>query len=390
MPLHIDTRLAHTGRPSIEDGAGPVNVPVVRTSTVRFGSIAAMHSQVAKRASGQPVSTYGRQGMDTQRALEQAMCSLEGGTQALLTPSGLSAISLCLLALASPGDHVLVTDSVYQPVRKLDAGHLARTGVSVSYFDPLAQSLESQLRPNTKVVYVETPGSLLYEVIDLAPIVEECKRRGILVVVDNTWASGYLFNPLEHGADVSLMAGTKYVSGHSDLMMGAVVSKDEASSARLKLTYDTLGLAVSPDDAFLALRGLRTLAVRMQQHHVNALKVAQWLAVHPQVAQVFCPALESDNGYPLWRRMFRGTNGLISIALKDMSETEAFSICDRLELFDLGASWGGFESLVLPASAQKLSERRGWSGAAGVLRLHIGLENPDDLISDIDQAFAKA
>lgn len=386
MSHHIDTRLAHAGRPALEGANGPVNVPVVRTSTVRFKNIESMYACVKRRAAGELVSTYGRQGMDTHRALEEAMCALECGTRAFLAPSGLAAISLTLLALTGPGDHILVTDSVYEPVRKLDAGHLARTGVQVSYFDPNTQDIKEQLRPNTRVVYVETPGSLLYEMIDLEPIVAVCKARGILVVVDNTWASGYLFNPLDHGADVSLMAGTKYVSGHSDVMLGVVVTGNEEVAAKLKKTYEALGVAVSADDVYLALRGLRTLAVRMNQHESNALKVAQWLAEHPRVAQVYYPPLETDAGYAIWRKCFRGANGLLSVAFKDWSQDEVFSVADRLDLFDIGASWGGFESLVLPATSEKLSSHRSWKRAAGVLRLHIGLESPADLICDLGSA----
>ncbi|MCW5259528.1 cystathionine beta-lyase [Verminephrobacter eiseniae] len=388
MPLHLDTRLAHCGRPALNAASGPVNTPVVRTSTVRFQSIAAMQAQVGKRASGQPVSTYGRHGMDTQRALEQALCELEGGTRAWLTPSGLAAISLSLLALTAPGDHVLVTDSVYQPVRKLDAGHLARMGVQVGYFDPSTQPIEDCLQPHTRVVYVETPGSLLFEMIDLAPIVAICNARGISVVADNTWASGYWFNPLALGADISLLAGTKYIGGHSDLMQGVIVTQGAAHAAQLTKTYDALGLAVSPDEAYLALRGLRTLAVRMQQHQHNALAVAQWLAAHPKVERVYCPALATDPGNALWRRDFRGANGLLSVQFRDCSEARLFAIADALALFDIGASWGGYESLVLPATCEKLSAHRSWHGAAGVLRLHVGLENCADLIADLEQAIA--
>ncbi|MDN8617501.1 cystathionine beta-lyase [Variovorax ginsengisoli] len=390
MPLHLDTRLAHCGRPAMNGDSGPVNVPVVRTSTVRFDSIEAMHAQVRKRAGGLPISTYGRQGTQTHRALEEAMCELEGGSRAFLTPSGLAAISLTLLALTAPGDHVLAIDSVYQPVRKLDAGHLARNGVRVDYFDPLTERIEDRLRPETRVVYVETPGSLLFEMYDLVPIVAACRERGISVVADNTWASGYLFNPLALGADISLIAGTKYVSGHSDLMLGVIVTRDAAHASRLATTYEALGLAVSPDDVYLALRGLRTMAVRMQQHAHNALAVARWLAQHPGVDRVYYPALESDPGHALWRRDFRGANGLLSVGFRGLAETQLFAIADALALFDIGASWGGYESLVLPATADKLAAHRGWHGTAGVLRLHIGLENTADLIADLAQAIAGA
>jgi len=393
MPLHLHTRLTHSGRPADAAGSGPVNVPVVRTSTVRFESMAALREQARRRAEGEPTSTYGRQGMETHRALEAALCELEGGVQAFLAPSGLAAISLSLLALVGPGDHVLVTEGVYHPVRKLHAEYLDRIGVQMSYFDPAAGAPEAHLRPNTRVVYVETPNSLLYQLTDLGPIVALCRERGISVVADNTWASGYLFNPLAHGADVSVIAGTKYISGHSDLMMGMIVVRDAAHAKRVQKTYEALGMAVGPDDAYLALRGLRTLAVRLRQHEANALAVANWLAARPEVARVYYPALPSHPGHDLWRRDFRGANGLLSVAFAGLGEAQALAVADRLKLFDIGASWGGYESLVLPIDANRLAgppDAQDDATPPPMLRLHIGLEQPEDLIADLGQAIASA
>ena len=388
MPLHLHTRLTHSGRPAHTAGGGPVNVPVVRTSTVSFESMAALREQVRRRAAGEPVSTYGRQGMDTQRALEAAMCELEGGSHTFLAPSGLAAISLTLLALLGPGDHLLVVESVYHPVRKLDADYLSRIGVQVSYFDPAQQDVQAQLRPNTRVVYVETLGSLLYEMIDLAPITAACRARGVSVVADNTWGSGYLFNPLRHGADVSLVAGTKYVSGHSDLMMGMAVARDATHADRLRKTWEALGVAVGPDDAYLALRGLRTLAVRLRQHEANATVVARWLAAQPQVERVYYPALESHPGHALWKRDCRGANGLLTVQFRGLDLQQSLDVADRLQLFDIGASWGGYESLVLPVEPHRLAHNGQTLEEAALLRLHIGLEEPQDLIDDLAQAIA--
>lgn len=390
MTLHRDTNLIHVGRPDHEAGCGPVNVPVVRSSTVCFDSMATAHEQIRRRAAGEPVSTYGRQGMDTQRALEAAMCELENGSHAFLAPSGLAAISLTLLALLNPGDHLLVVGDVYQPVRKLDADYLARIGIQVSYFDSSKTEVQDQLRPNTRVVYVETPGSLLYELVDLGPIVAVCEARGVSLVADNTWGSGYLFNPLRLGAHVSVMAGTKYISGHSDVMMGMAVTRDAVHADRLRKTWEALGIAVGPDDAYLTLRGLRTLAVRLRQHEINATTIARWLSAHQLVAQVCYPALESHPGHPLWKRDYRGANGLLTVRFHGFSRTQTLAVADRLQLFDIGASWGGYESLVLPVEPHRLAHAATVLGVTPWLRLHVGLEEPRDLIDDLEQAIAAA
>lgn len=390
MTLHLHTRLTHSGRPAHESGSGPVNVPVVRTSTVGFESMAAARAQALRREAGEAVSTYGRQGMDTQRALEAAMCELEGGSHAFLAPSGLAAISLTLLALLSPGEHLLVVDAVYHPVRKLDADYLARIGVQVSYFDPAKADVRAHLQPNTRVVYVETPGSLLYELIDLPPIVAACRASGVAVVADNTWASGYLLNPLHLGVDVSVVAGTKYISGHSDVMIGMVVTRNAAHASRFRRTWDALGITVGPDDAYLALRGLRTLPIRLRQHEVNATTIAHWLAAHPRVERVYYPALKSHPGHALWRRDCRGANGLLTVQFRGFGQQQSHAVADGLRLFDIGASWGGYESLVLPTEPHRLTHHVAAKSAAAMIRLHIGLEEAGDLIADLAQAISAA
>lgn len=390
MPKHIDTSLLHAGKPHFQGQTAPVNVPVIRTSTIRFENTAAYEDIYRRRAEGEAISTYGRSGMDTHRALEAAISTLEGGQYTFLTPSGLSAISLTFLTLLSPGDHALVSDNVYAPVRHLQHSLLERLGITFSYFSARDNNLEQLIRPNTKLIYVESPGSLLYEVLDLPMIVAIAERHRLPVAIDNTWSSGYLFQPLTLGAHISIIAATKYIAGHSDLMQGAVVLNDPDLAKRMTATNDSLGLSISADDAYLALRGVRTMPVRLAQHQRNALQVAQFLAQHQAVRQVFHPALASDRGHALWQRDFSGANGLLSFEFERHDLKSACAFVDALQYFSLGASWGGYESLVQIVSPAQLAKQSSWSGSNPVVRLHIGLENVQDLIDDLQQAFATA
>ena len=385
-----NTTLLHAGKPSFLSETAPVNVPVTRTSTVRFRETALMHDIHQRRAAGEAISAYGRHGTETHRSLETALCELEGGSRAYLTPSGLGATTLALLALVKSGDHVLITDNIYLPVQRIDRGLLQKFGVFVSYFSPQLERIEDHIRPNTKVIYTESPGSILYEMVDIDELARAARQRGIALVVDNTWASGYLFNPLEHGATVSVIANTKYISGHSDLMQGSVVVADPSLHNVFDVTYDALGFSVGADDAYLALRGLRTLPVRMDRHGKNALIVAQGLLEMSSLKRVYCPALAEHPGHALWCRDFSGTNGLISVAFNDFTSRQLNAVADALTLFSIGASWGGYESLVLPEEGDKLTVQKSWSGGAGVLRLHIGLEDPEDLLTDLRQAIEVA
>ncbi|ANN77838.1 trans-sulfuration enzyme family protein [Bordetella flabilis] len=384
--LRPATRLVHAGQPDCSNGTAPVNIPVVRTSTVRFRDCEEMDAIHHRRDGGETISAYGRHGTETHRALEEALCTLEGGHRALLCPSGLGAISLSFLALTHSGAHVLASDNVYQPIKRIDAALLRKMGVEVSFFSASKDRVQDHLRPNTTLIYSESPGSSLYEMADLQVLGAEAARRGIALVVDNTWASGYLFNPLASGATVSILANTKYISGHSDLMQGAVVLGDPALAKTFDAAYDAMGFCVGADDAYLALRGLRTLGVRMERHGDNALKVAEHLRRLPRVRRVYCPALPDHPGHELWKRDFRGTNGLISVEFDDFEWARITAVADHLSLFSIGASWGGYESLALPTHGDKLASQSSWSGAAGVLRLHIGLEDPQDLIDDLVRA----
>ena len=313
---------------------------------------------------------------------------LECGYRTRLYGTGLAAVAQTFLAYLRPGDHVLITDAVYSPVRKLAREFLQPFGIEVSYFSPDGKGLEAQLQANTKLVYAEVPGSLLYELCDLPAIAALCKPRNILLAVDNTWGSGYLYRPLALGADISIMALTKYLGGHSDVMMGSV-STTQAAWPALGRMSDTFGNAVSADDAYLILRGARTLASRLGVHERQALDIALWLQAQPQVKRVFHPALPEHPGHALWRRDFTGSNGLLSFELNSADPAYLERFIDGLQLFGLGASWGGYESLVTVADTQDRDSAAD-RGLNPVVRLHIGLEDVAALIEDLQRGFALA
>ena len=388
----IHTRLLHAGGARLRDGIGPVNVPVVRTSTVRFDTVETLADRHHRRADGERVATYGRHGLDTHEALEDALCTLEGGHRAFLAPSGLSAITLVLLALLSPGDHALVSDTVYAPLRRVDQTLLQRLGVKVEYFSPVHDDLDALIRPETRLVYLESPGSLVFDVLDLPALSAIARAKGVPVAVDNTWSGGWYLQPLKLGANISVQAATKYIAGHSDVMQGAVIVDSPELAARIATAHEALGLTIGADDAYLALRGIRTLPVRLAQHQRNATEVAQWLQQQPLVARTFYPALPTDPGHALWKRDFSGASGLVSFALHGTDHAAAGRFVNALRLFSIGASWGGYESLALVAPPDRLNASRGWQAHgknAPVIRLHIGLEDPHDLIADLRQAFLK-
>jgi cystathionine beta-lyase len=391
IQARVQTRLVHAGSPALKQGAGPVNVPVVRTSTVRFADTAAQAALGRQRAAGERVATYGRHGLDTHQALEEAVASLEGGYRSVLAPSGLSAIVLVLLATLGPGDHALVSDSVYSPVRKVDRALLQRYGIELEYFSAAHDELEPLIRPNTRLLYLESPSSLLYEVLDLPALAAAARRHGVLVAADNTWSGGLYCQPLALGADISIQAATKYLAGHSDVMMGVVTVDGPELARQIGATVDALGLAVGADDAYLTLRGLRTLDVRLARHHENALAIAEYLAAQADVARVYYPALAQDPGHALWRRDFSGASGLVSFAVRDPDPAAASRFIDALQYFSIGASWGGYESLALEAAPERLAEhgywRHGGHERQSVVRLHIGLESPLDLAEDLERAF---
>jgi cysteine-S-conjugate beta-lyase len=382
------TRLVRSGRPK---GAHPgtINLPVARASTVTFATLAEMDAVQRRFDADESVPTYGIAHMPLRSAFEELMVELEGGHRAFTFPTGLSAVGGAILAAVSAGDHILVTDSCYGPTRRLCDRTLKRFGVEATYYDPLiGEAIASLMRPNTRAVYLECPGSNTFEVQDFPAIARVARERGAAVIHDNTWATGANFRSFEHGADLVIQVATKYPGGHSDLLLGAVVA-NERWWPRLRDSARDLGQNASPDDLFLALRGFRTLDVRLARHQSSALEIARWLEGRPRVRRVLYPALESDPGHALWKRDFLGATGLFAIELEVDGRPELARFIDSLEGFELGYSWGGFQSLAVPVNPGRADRVvRKWSGGP-LVRFSIGLEDPADLIADLEQALGQ-
>jgi len=381
-PLKPATRLVTAGRDP-QSHFGFVNPPVYHASTVLYPTAA---DQVAHRAR----YVYGRRGTPTTEALEQAVAALEGPACAgvSLLPSGLAAISTALLAALSAGDHLLVTDTAYRPTRIFCDTVLKRLGVETTYYDPLiGGGIAALFKPNTRAVFTEAPGSQSFEMQDIPAIAAAAHQHGALVLMDNTWATPLYFNALDKGVDLSIQAGTKYLGGHSDIMFGTV-SANAAAWPKLRDTAGNMGLCAGPDDVNMALRGFRTLGVRLAQHQKSALEVARWLAQRPEVLRVMHPALESDPGHAIWKRDFTGASGLFSVVLKPVPERAVFAFMDTLTLFGMGYSWGGFESLVISFDCAEYRTATRWAPGGPTLRFHIGLEDVGDLIADLETGFA--
>ncbi|MFC0192116.1 cystathionine beta-lyase [Aureimonas pseudogalii] len=379
-PMGSSTRLLHAGyAPS--DYHGFVNPPTVRASTVLFPDAESMRRRDQKYL-------YGLRGTPTIEALEHALDDLEGSHGTILVPSGLAAISFPLLAFLSSGDHCLVVDSVYGPTRLFCDTLLRRMGVETEYFDPAigGAGLAQRMRANTRVVFLEAPGSNTFEMLHVAGMADVARRGGAVSMLDNTWATPLLFRPLDHGVDLSIHALTKYPGGHSDVMMGSV-SANRETFARLRDAQMQIGVNVSPDDTYLVLRGLKTMAVRLKAHEAAALELASWLETRPEVARVLHPALPSFPGHDLWKSQFKGASGLFSIVLAGGGEREASAFLDALRIFGLGYSWGGFESLALEAHlGDRVVAKAPTEGP--VIRLQIGLEDVADLRRDIEGGLA--
>jgi cystathionine beta-lyase len=316
------------------------------------------------------------------------MVEIEGGDRAFKLPSGLAAVAMALMACVKAGDHLLVTDSCYGPTRRFCQRTLARYGVETTFYDPtVAAGIGELMRPNTRAVYLESPGSLTFEVQDFPAIARVARERGAAVLHDNTWATGVFFPSFEHGADLVIQAATKYPGGHSDVLLGAVVAS-EAWWPRLRDMSRDFGQTAGPDDLFLAIRGMRTLETRLRQHEKSALQVAQWLRTQPGIARVLHPALPDDPGHALWKRDFRGATGLFGVELQPCGSAQVAAFVEHLECFALGYSWGGYESLVVPANVGRMRSARPWKGGP-LLRLHIGLEDPEDLCADLARALER-
>jgi cystathionine beta-lyase len=380
-----DTLIVQAGRdPQRFDGM--VNTPVFRTSTVLFPDV---ESYESRDPTDYKVMRYGIHGTPTTFALEEAVTRLEGGHAAVALPSGLAAIVAALAAFARAGDHILVVDSVYGPTRNFCDRRLQPFGVGVEYYDPLIGAGIAQLiRPHTVLVFCEAPGSLTFEMQDIPAVAAAAHARGIPVLADNTWGTPYYFRSFEHGVDVSIHAATKYIAGHSDVMMGLVVTNEKYWPTVRRAVAD-YGYSVSPDDCYLALRGLRTIGVRMARQQESALRIARWLQSQPEVERVLYPPLETDPGHALWQRDFSGAASLFGVILRPVAWEAVGRMINALKLFGIGSSWGGFESLAIRADVRRIRTATEWDAAGPLIRLHIGLEDPDDLIADLKQALPR-
>ena len=385
--LHFRTRLAHVGRAATRS-YGLVNPPVSRGSTVLYPDMATRRAVAAKRMDQNLV--YGVNGNPTHWALENAIAEIEGGTRCQIVSSGLAAVTTPLLAFLGQGDHCLMPDSVYGPTRSFAGGMMKRMGIETEFYPPEIDEagISVLIRPNTKVVFAESPGSHTFEVQDIPALARAAHAHGARLLMDNTWGL-HFFQPFAHGVDVSIQALTKYAGGHSDLLLGAVTVNSEADWSLLRTGAMELGQYASPDDCWLALRGLRTLGVRLREQMDSAMLVAHWLRGRPEIAEVLHPALPGARGHALWKRDFTGACSLFGAVLAPQFNVEAsMAFVDALRLFGIGASWGGFESLILPTTGN-ITRTAGTGGFAGPLvRLHIGLEDPADLIADLEQGLA--
>ena len=377
-----ETRIVSQGRMS-DTHFGVVNTPVYRASTILYPDLAAI------KANSQPY-TYGRRGTPSTQSFEDAISSLEGAARTVSVTSGVQAIGLAILSVCSAGDHLLMVDSCYEPTRTFCDRTLKRFGVQTSYYAP-DDDIATHLKPNTKAVFCESPGSLTFEVQDIPAIAKAAHAHdngsgGASVLMDNTWATPLFFQPLSHGVDLSIQAATKYIGGHADVMLGYVAA-NQSHAGRLHQTHGDLGLYASGDDCFLGLRGLRTLAVRLARHQETGLALARWLQARPEVARILHPGLPGDPGHDLWKRDFSGSCGLFGVILKPVSEARLAAFVDGLQHFGIGYSWGGFESLIVPAHIRRTV--RPFQAEGPVLRIHAGLEDPDDLIADLEKGFER-
>ena len=389
---HLDTALVNAGR-SKKYTQGSVNTVIQRASSLVFETVEAKKHATRNRANGELF--YGRRGTLTHFSLQEAMCELEGGTGCALFPCGAAAVANTILAFVEQGDHVLMTNTAYEPTQDFSTKILAKLGVTTSWFDPLIGSSIVQLvQPNTKVVFLESPGSITMEVHDVPAIVQAVRSVApeAIIMIDNTWAAGVLFKALDFDIDISIQAGTKYLIGHSDAMVGTAVANARCWEQLRENAY-LMGQMLDADTAYMTSRGLRTLGVRLRQHHESSLKIAEWLAAHPQVAQVNHPALPGSKGHEYWKRDFSGSSGLFSFVLNQrLNNEELANYLDNFSLFSMAYSWGGFESLILANQPEHIAAIRpeGRVDFDGTLiRLHIGLENVDDLIGDLVAGFQR-
>lgn len=382
----IRTRLVQSGRPRRGERR-MVNLPVYRASTVLFETVAKQREARQRANEGERELTYGTGGTPITHALEDMIADLEGGYRTRVSCSGLAAISFGLLPFLKPGDHCLITEAAYQPTRNFATKVLEPWGVTTEIYKADGSDIEARLKPNTKAIYAEVPGSGAFEMMDLPALARLTKPRGITLCVDNTWGSGLLYQPLKHGADVSMVAGTKHFAGHSDVLLGAVTTTKEAWGP-VHAYHSAFGQCIGGDDAFLALRGLRTMHIRLPAHAETTMKICAWADQRPEIANVLWPAWPKHPGYAIWKRDFTGACGLFSLEFK-APQDKVDCFIDALRYFQIGASWGGYESLVNLTNIPGMRSVTDWSKRGIIVRFHAGLEDPKDLIADLEQAMGQ-
>ncbi len=386
-----ETTIVHAGRHP-EEQFGAVNPPITQTSTVLFPSIEAFHAadvSISHHQGALADPSYGITGTSTTFALAEALSALEGADKTLIYPSGLMAITATLLSFTKTGDHVLVPDSVYGPARRFCNKELKKLGIETTYYDPLiGAGIASLMRDNTKIILTESPGSLTFEIQDIPAISKAAKAKNpdVVIALDNSWASPLYFQGLSKGVDVVMYAATKYINGHSDVLMGTVSANSPHAEALFR-TYKNLGISTSPHDCYQAMRGLRTMGARLRQHEESTMVVAKWLENHPAVAKVLYPALPSHPQHALWKRDFTGASGLLGFILKTTNASSVHRMINSLQYYGIGASWGGYESLIIDFDPTTIRTATQWAEKGHCVRIHIGLENVDDLIQDLDQGF---
>ncbi len=379
------TQVAHNGR-NKSISSGFVNPPIYHGSTVLFDSYEDFKNSRNRRGQRNQV-IYGRYGTPLTFSLETALAELEGADAAIATPSGLSAIVTALNSFVKQGDHILVVDSVYQPTRKYCDQVLARFGIQTEYYDPtIGNDIEELIKPNTAVIFLESPGSQTFEMQDIPAITAVARQHGVISILDNTWATPIFLKPFELGVDISVHAATKYITGHSDAMLG-IIAVNEECYENVRNNFRLSGQCAGPDTVYFGLRGLRTMPIRLQRHYESGIIVAKWLEKHPQVARVIHPALPSHPGYDLWKRDFSGASGLFSLILHEISDQQLGLFLDNARLFGMGYSWGGYESLLIPFDPNDYRTINRWQPEGPSLRMHVGLEDPQDLIADLEFAF---
>ena len=379
-----DTKIVLAGRKPF-DNYGIVNPPIYRASTILFKNTKELGKAITNRFNQ---TYYGRYGTPTTFALEEGIAEIENGYRSIATSSGMSSISITLLSLLSKDDHCLISDCTYFPTKKFAMKILSKFGVKVDFYDPTnIDSLKKRINRKTKLVFMESPASLTFEIEDMSEIIKIAKNKKIITVIDNSWATPLYFSPISYGIDVSILAATKYISGHADVMLGLITTKNEKLFLKIKDNAVSLGDCPGPQECYLSLRGLRTLSTRLEHHRSSALKIARLLENNNKVSKVLHPALPKNGNYELWSKYFTGSTGLFSFILKEQSKRKVYKMIDKLELFKLGFSWGGYESLILPVFPKSERKIAKWDEKGIILRIHVGLENVDDLIQDLFKSF---